>query len=384
MKRQLFLIGLLAVLLGIALTASLSRAQGPDTPTPTPGGEVVVEGVGPMAAVGASIPIQGWLTDRSGNPVADGNYSITARIYDVPSGGTALCSDTDTIAVSNGLFAMNINNCDSDDINGQQLYLGIKVGSDAEMTPRQAIYPVPYAFSLRPGALISDTMSSAPLNVYNHGSGWGLDVYSAGHDAVHGRTGSTNHAGVAGESRGSGIGVYGSSGTGIAIKAAGTGIIQSTAKSYLWISGNALQKANSADTTLFVYDLYGGYQVRGGSDWGNNKTVLMPVTIPGQLYGQNVTVTDLDLYYRTSDDLTGIVVSAMRLQNGVGAGDLIFWDGTDYVCPAPAQCTKHWDLTTNNVLSDQRGVLYIAFQLGFASESAYVQIGGVRLTLEHD
>ncbi|MGC9024986.1 MAG: hypothetical protein ACP5NB_09205 [Chloroflexia bacterium] len=78
------------------------------------------------------------------------------------------------------------------------------------------------------------------------------------------------------------------------------------------------------------------------------------------------------------------MVSAMRRQNGVGAGDLIFRDETDYVCPAPTQCVKHWDLTTNNVLSDQRGILYIAFQLSFASETAYVNIGGVRLTLEHD
>ncbi len=383
MKRQRFLISLLAVLLGITLTTGLTRAQGPEPPTP--GSEVGVEGeVGSMAAVDARIPIQGRLTDASGNPVANGNYSITASIYSVSSGGTALCSKTQSANVSGGLFNMTVDNCTASHINGQQLYLGIRVSSDAEMTPRQPIYPVPYAFSLRPGAVISDTMSGTPLNVYNHGSGWGLDVYSAGHDAVHGRTGSSDHAGVAGVSWGSGIGVYGESNTGVAIKAAGTGIIQSTAKSYLWISGNALQKANSADTTLFVYDLYGGYQVKGGSDWVNNKTVLVPVTVPGQLYGQNITVTGLDLYYRTSDDLTGIVVSAMRLQNGVGAGNQIFWDDTDYVCPAPAQCTKHWDLTTNNVLSDQRGVLYIAFQLCFASESAYVQIGGVRLTLEHD
>ena len=283
----------------------------------------------------------------------------------------------------NGLFSTYIP-CSSSVIDGRQLYLGVQVGTDAEMTDRQPIYPVPYAWSLRPGALISDTMSGAPLNVYNHGSGWGLDVYSAGHDAVHGRTGSSNHAGVAGESWGSGIGVYGESATGVAIRAAGTGVIQSTARSYLWISGNALQKANSADTTVFVYDLYGGYQVQGGSDWIHNKTVLVPVTIPGQLYGQNITVTGLDLYYNTSDDLTGITISAMRRQNGVGAGDLIFWDGTDYVCPVPAQCVKHWDLTQNNVLSDERGILYIAFEFGFSSGTSYVNIGGVRLTLEHD
>ncbi len=170
---------------------------------------------------------------------------------------------------------------------------------------------------------------------------------------------------------------------GTALAARGTGIIQSTAKSYLWISGNSLQKANSDDTTEVEYDLYGGYKAYNGSDWTHPKTMLLPVTIPGQLYGQNVTVTGLDLYYQSSDDLTGISITAMRRQNGVGAGDLIFWDGTDYVCPS-GPCTLHWDLTENNVLSDQQGILYIAVQFGFSSASSYVQIGGARLTLEHE
>ncbi len=159
MKRQLFLIGLLVVLLGIALTASLSRAQEPDTPTPTPGGEVVVEGeVGPMDMADDVIPIQGRLTDASGNPL-NGDYSITASIYDVSAGGVARCSDTDTVSVANGLFTMNMDSCAPGDINGDQLYLGIKVGADAEMTPRQAIYSVPYAWTVRPGAIIKGARS---------------------------------------------------------------------------------------------------------------------------------------------------------------------------------------------------------------------------------
>lgn len=380
MKNNWTILGGVVTVFLLALVAGSTQAQGLE---PFIQEIQLADGGDVAAAVANRIPVQGRLTDADGNPLS-GNYTITASIYNVSSGGTALCSDTETVAVDNGLFSMDVDNCTNSHVNGQALWLGIKVGSDAEMTPRQPIYPVPYAMSLRPGAVINDTMSGAMLNVYNQGAGWGLDAYSAGHDAVHGRTGSSNHAGVAGVSWGDGIGVYGESASGIAIRAAGTGIIQSTANSYLWISGNALQKANSTDTTLFIYDLYGGYQVRGGSDWINNKTVLVPVTIPGQLYGQDITVTGLDLYYRTSDDLTGVVVSAMRRQNGVGAGDLIFWDGTDYVCPSPAQCVQHWDLTTNNVLNDERGVLYIAFQLSFASDTAYVQIGGLRLTLEHD
>jgi hypothetical protein len=43
----------------------------------------------------------------------------------------------------------------------------MKVGSGEEMTERQPIYPVPYALSLRPGAIINDTSSHVQLNRYD-------------------------------------------------------------------------------------------------------------------------------------------------------------------------------------------------------------------------
>ena len=137
-SRWTFLSTLLALGL-LALAVGLTQAQGPQ---PSGAGS----GAGAEAAVDNVIPIQGRLTDSAGNPL-NGNYSITARIYDVETGGTALCSDTDPVTVTNGLFNMNVNFCTSSDIDGRQLYLGIQVGSDGEMGPRQHIYPVPYAFS---------------------------------------------------------------------------------------------------------------------------------------------------------------------------------------------------------------------------------------------
>jgi hypothetical protein len=81
--------------------------------------------------------------------------------------------------VDNGLFNMDLNGCSSSDVDGKQLYLGITVGSDPEMTPRQPIYPVPYARSLRPGAIISSTTSSAILHIENWDtSGRGLRAYA--------------------------------------------------------------------------------------------------------------------------------------------------------------------------------------------------------------
>ncbi len=123
-------------------------------------------------------PVQGRLTDAGGNPL-NGTYTMIFRLYDVPTGGTELCSDTNSVTVTNGLFNSEVwGNC-QDDITGQQLYLGIQVGSDAEMAPRQPIFAVPYAWSLRPGAAIVGSVSSDPFAHREFSaSGRGLRVYA--------------------------------------------------------------------------------------------------------------------------------------------------------------------------------------------------------------
>lgn len=113
MKTKWFLT--LALLIGTILVVAGSMgpglAQGPE-----PGGEVGPEGgVGPAAIVADAIPIQGRLTDASGNPL-DGTYNLTLRLYNVSSGGTALCEDTDSVTVDNGLFSAAMRDCTSSDM----------------------------------------------------------------------------------------------------------------------------------------------------------------------------------------------------------------------------------------------------------------------------
>jgi hypothetical protein len=391
-------IGVLALALLTALVAGLGQAQ-EFGQVEQAGSEATNSPAEAEGIVTSDVPIQGRLTDADGRSLPDDTYSITFRLYDAEVGGNLLCEDTDQPSVTNGLFTTLIGPCTADDINGQELWLSIQVEGDNEMVPRQQIAPVPYARSLRPGANIVAGFPGAVLYVENSDT---TDTSSAlfGHATgasgltygIAGVTESPNGRGVYGA--GNGVGVYGLSTTGyggyfnstsgVALRVAGSGIIRSTARSYLWISGNSLQKANSDDTTRWEYDDYGGYKVYSGSAGTSLPRVVLPVTIPGQLYGQNVTVTGLDLYYTIDGEFTVIDALIVRRQDGVGSGNLILYDDNDLTCGQGLQCTKHWDLTQNNVLSDQRGILHIVLRFAFPGSIQYIQIGGVRLTLEHD
>jgi hypothetical protein len=134
MKYQRLCIIILALAVLTTLGVGMVRAQEPGSP----------EGVtDETASVANVIPIQGRLTNASGVPL-NGTYGIQASIYDASE--AFLCGDWQNVPVTNGLFTMNVGTgfavpCQSSQINGDELYLGIKVGPlggpEPEMTPRQ-------------------------------------------------------------------------------------------------------------------------------------------------------------------------------------------------------------------------------------------------------
>jgi hypothetical protein len=100
------------------------------------------------AATPASVPIQGTLLDSGGNPV-NGTKSITFNIYTVLAGGAAIYTETQaTVAVEFGVFTAYIGDVTPLSLatfDGRPLWLGVTVGTDAEMTPRLRFGTVPYA-----------------------------------------------------------------------------------------------------------------------------------------------------------------------------------------------------------------------------------------------
>jgi hypothetical protein len=157
------------------------------------------------STVAAKINYQGRLTDPDGVPL-DGPHEMRFQIYDDAGAGTMLWdSGLIGVDVDNGLFNVPLA-VDPYDFNGQALWLRIQVGGEW-LSPRQELVPVPYALSLRPGAVIAGASAGtgfgqAVVNVDNYsppcGGGTGVYAQTCSGSAVRGVSGD--------------VGVYGYSG----------------------------------------------------------------------------------------------------------------------------------------------------------------------------
>ena len=95
-----------------------------------------------QSAVPGIIPYQATLVDRQGNPV-HGPIDIIFRLYAVPEGGTEMWVEEhigpNAVSVIDGRFEVNLGSIEPLSTyiwNEPQLYLGVQIGSDPEMTPR--------------------------------------------------------------------------------------------------------------------------------------------------------------------------------------------------------------------------------------------------------
>lgn len=104
------------------------------------------------AAINPQINFQGKLTNTDGTNVTNGTYSIVFSIYTVSSGGSNIWTETQpSVTVADGVFQVSLGSVTalpgSVNFATSSLYLGVKVGADAEMTPRIQFTAAPYAFN---------------------------------------------------------------------------------------------------------------------------------------------------------------------------------------------------------------------------------------------
>jgi len=122
---------------------------------------------------GAGVPnllnYQGRLTDSLGYVVPDGNYSVTFRIYDDSLGSTALWTEGQLLTVKDGLFAVILGSVVSFNVttfSDSVRWLGIQVGLDQEISPREKLVSVPFAkeaehADISESSIYSDTANHA-------------------------------------------------------------------------------------------------------------------------------------------------------------------------------------------------------------------------------
>ena len=99
----------------------------------------------------------------TGQPKVDGAYVMAFNLYPIAAGGAPLWGESKSVQVNKGLFSTLLGDTTALNVslfNGQELYLGITVGSDPEATPRQRIAHVAYAIYAQTAAAATTANSA--------------------------------------------------------------------------------------------------------------------------------------------------------------------------------------------------------------------------------
>jgi len=122
-----------------------------------------------VQAVPSTVSYQGYLTDPSGSPI-NATVSIVFSLYDADSSGSLSWMETQTtVTVSKGLFKVQLGSI-TPFASGQfdiPMWLGIKVGADAEMSPLQALNSVGYALKAEDAETLAG-LNPADLDQSSH------------------------------------------------------------------------------------------------------------------------------------------------------------------------------------------------------------------------
>lgn len=131
-------------LVALLILAAQAWAQESPAAAPAPQGSVIDV----STAIQNIITYQGILLDPQGYPKASGTYQMTFRLY--RDNTTVVWQETQNIVVADGFFSARLGSVTGlgpDLFVGSQLFIGVQVAGDAEMSPRQHFTYVPYAMA---------------------------------------------------------------------------------------------------------------------------------------------------------------------------------------------------------------------------------------------
>lgn len=104
-----------------------------------------------LYAVPIELSHQGRILDSNGDPIADGTYDVTYRLYDAPTNGTLLWEEIIQTQVEDGLFSATLGTSgnpldfSSFDSPPDSVWLEIQVGADPPISPRTKLTASPVA-----------------------------------------------------------------------------------------------------------------------------------------------------------------------------------------------------------------------------------------------
>jgi hypothetical protein len=138
------------LILALALavpTLTAAFAQAPGKPVPT------------------SVNYQGRLSRTDGTVVADGTYSLTFKLYDRISGGTARWEEKlDQVVVRNGVFSVLLGTTSPlrESVFANPEFLEVQINDEAPLRPRMPIAAVPFALRTEVARRIVDGAVTTP------------------------------------------------------------------------------------------------------------------------------------------------------------------------------------------------------------------------------
>ena len=270
-----------------------------------------------QAAVAAKLPFSARLTTTSGSNVPDGTYSVTFRLYSAATGGASVWSESHSVTVSRGAFAVYLGDSVSFASAGVSFstspyYLAFQVSGDPEMAPRYEIGSVPSALNAANADAING-LSSNDLFVKS------ANETVAGNTTFNGTVSVTSAASFSGSSSFTG---------GVSIQPAatsGNALLVNTAASFvgnlleLQVNGSPRFTATStgAVTTASTLTVTSGGLVvsAGGLTATGNSTFNDNVTVIGALTAASVNSATI-----TGGSLSATAVNGLTVSGGTITG----------------------------------------------------------------
>ncbi len=308
---------------------------------------------------------QGYLTDGAGKPL-EGEQALEFALYDGYTNGQQIWGPENhpKVPLKRGLFNVVLGETRElrPAIFKQALFLQVKVNQTTLTT--QTLRAVPYSFGLMPGAIVEgDPLGTVyALSVINTGT----TAQSRGIWAV------GQQYGLLAQETGAGD---------VAIKS--TSFIEaqgykSTEPSYWWVAGMQGVVANPAE--LHMRPTLTGTAILSSTIAGTQYFYL-PVAVPSQLYGQEVAVREVTLFYYVSDSHSPIVATRLEKMTAADSSETLLHETLPLTSTLPTSYT----MTTSGTytLTQTAGPLNLQLTLNFADPSHAIYIGGMRLKLMH-